>query len=75
MSDGKAAQEEIDMVNGNTDNNNNNNYVNVGAQDVIELESLQPKSSRRPRRRSDVKKVGIYIYFLGFGFDSIRFRK
>lgn len=58
--EGKAQEEAlIDMVNENnadTTTNNNASSGNVG-QEIIQLESLQPKSSRRARRRSDVKKV------------------
>lgn len=58
--EGKAQEEALlDMVNENnadTTTNNNASSRNVG-QEIIQLESLQPKSSRRARRRSDVKKV------------------
>lgn len=58
--EGKAQEEALlDMVNENnadTTTNNNASSGNVG-QEIIQLESLQPKSSRRARRRSDVKKV------------------
>lgn len=58
--EGKAQEEALlDMVNennANTTTNNNASSGNVG-QEIIQLESLQPKSSRRARRRSDVKKV------------------
>ena len=59
--EGKAQEEALlDMVNENnadtTTTTNNTSSGNVG-QEIIQLESLQPKSSRRARRRSDVKKV------------------